>query len=80
MSTVLHEATLSKAKKELNEIPEEKEEKIELLRERIKDAQTRNELPQSARLDDRTLIRFLRARKYNVNKALYLYSDYYRFR
>lgn len=80
MTTLLNEETLLKARKELNEVPGEKEEKLEMFRKRIKDAQTRNELPQHARLDDRMLIRFLRTRKYNVDKALHHYLCYYRFR
>ena len=76
----LHEETLLKARIELNEITGEKEEKIESLRQRIKDAQTSNEIPQHARLDIKTLVRFLRARKYDVDKAMHLYSSYYRFR
>lgn len=79
-TTSLPEETLLKAKTELNEITGEKEEKIESLRHRIKDAQSRNEIPQRARLDDRMLVRFLRARKYDVEKATYLYSRYYQFR
>ena len=80
MTTSLHEETLLKARNELNEIQGEKEEKVEMFRKGIQDAQARNELPERARLDDRMLIRFLRARKYSVDKALYLYTNYYRFR
>ena len=80
MTVLLNEDTMLKARKELNEIPGEKEEKLELFQKRIRDAQSRNEFPQCARLDDRTLVRFLRARKYNVDKALHLYFSYHRFR
>ena len=80
MTTLLSEETLLKARKELNEIAGEKEEKVELLRQRIKDAQCRNELPQCTRVDDRMLIRFLRVKKYNVDKAMHKYTSYHRFR
>ena len=79
MTGLLNEDTMLKARKELNEIPGEKEEKLELFQKRIRDAQS-NELPQRARQDDRMLVRFLRARKYNVDKALHLYFSYHRFR
>ena len=80
MAVSLDEETLLKARKELNEIPGEKEEKVELLRKRIKDAQCRNELPQHTRIDDRTIIRFLRVKKYNVDKVMHKYISYHRFR
>lgn len=79
MTGLLNEDTMLKARKELNEIPGEKEEKLELFQKRVRDAQS-NELPQRARQDDRMLVRFLRARKYNVDKALHLYFSYHRFR
>lgn len=79
MTGLLNEDTMLKARKELNEIPGEKEEKLELFQKRIRDAKS-NELPQRARQDDRMLVRFLRARKYNVDKALHLYFSYHRFR
>ena len=80
MTVLLNEAMLLKARKELNEIPGEKEEKVELLRQKIKDAQCRNELPSHTRLDDRMLIRFLRVKKYNIDKAMHKYASYHRFR
>ena len=80
MTGLLHEETLLKARQELNEIPGDKEAKVELLRLRIKDAQRRNELAQQTLIDDRTLTRFLRAKKYNIDKAMHLYSSYHRFR
>lgn len=80
MTVSLNEDAMLKARNELNEIPGEKEEKLELFQKRIRDAQSRNEFPQRARVDDRTLVRFLRARKYNVDKALHLYYSYHRFR
>ena len=80
MTALLHEETLQKARTELNEIQGEKEEKVELFRQRIKDAQCCNELPQRTRLDNRMLIRFLRVKKYNIDKAMHLYRSYHRFR
>jgi len=78
--SLLQEETLLKARNELNEIPEEKQEKIDLLRSSIRDAIDRHELPRTARVDDRMLVRFLRPKKYNVEKALRLYTNYYRLR
>ena len=80
MVTLLSEETLLKARNELNEIPGEKEEKVQSFRLRIQDAQHRNQLLQRARVDDRMLVRFLRIKKYNVDKAMNLYLNYYRFR
>ena len=80
MVSLLQEETLLKARNELNEIPEEKQEKIDLLRSNIRDAIDRHELPRTARVDDRMLVRFLRPKKYNVEKALRLYTNYYRLR
>jgi len=80
MVSLLHEETLLKAKIELNEIPEEKQEKIDLMRSNIRDAIERHELPRTARVDDRMLVRFLRSKKYNVEKALRQYTKYYRLR
>lgn len=80
MMSLLQEETLLKARNELNEIPEEKQEKIDLLRSSIRDAIDRHELPRTARVDDRMLVRFLRPKKYNVEKALRLYTNYYRLR
>ena len=80
MTGLLHEEAILKARKELNEIPGEKEAKVELFRQRIKNAQRRRELAQHTLIDDRTLVRFLRAKKYNIDKAMDLYSSYHRFR
>lgn len=77
---LLQEATLVKARNELNEIPGEKEEKVELFRQRIKDAAISDPLLRCTRTDDRMLVRFLRVKKYDVDKALHLYSSYYLFR
>lgn len=76
----LSEETLRKARKELNEIPEEKEQKIKSLREQIAALQEKGKLARNCRTDDRMLVRFLRANKYDVDKSLNQYSNYQQFR
>lgn len=76
----LSEDTLLKARKELNEVPEEKEHKIKSLRERIAALQKQGKLPQNCRTDNRMIVRFLRANKYDVDKSLNQYSNYQQFR
>jgi len=76
----LSEETLEKARKELNEIPEEKEQKIKSLREKIVALQEQDKLPRNCRTDNRMLVRFLRANKYDVEKSLNQYSNYQQFR
>lgn len=76
----LSEETLEKARRELNEIPEEKEQKIKSLGEKITALQEQGKLPRNCRTDNRMLVRFLRANKYNVDKALNQYSNYQQFR
>lgn len=76
----LSEEALQKARKELNEIPEEKEGKIKSLREKITALQEHGKLPQNCRTDDRMMVRFLRANKYDVDKSLNQYNNYQQFR
>lgn len=76
----LSEETLQKARKELNEIPEEKEYKTKSLRENITALQEQGKLPKNCRTDDRMLVRFLRASKFNVDKSLSQYVNYQHFR
>jgi len=80
MASSLHEETLLKARTELNEIPEEKQAKIDMLRSKILSAIDCHKLPQNTRVDDRMLVRFLRPKKFNVEKALKLCINYYRLR
>ena len=77
---VSYDETLLKARDELNEIPEEKQDKIDLLRSAVLNAMDRHQLPRNARVDDKMLIRLLRPKKYNVEKALKLYINYHRLR
>ena len=76
----LSEEALEKARKELNEIPQEKEQKIKSLREKIVALQEQGKLPRSCRTDNRMLVRFLRANKYDVDKSLNQYNNYQQFR
>ena len=74
--------TLEKARRELGEDPETRAEAIEELRAKIGEVkrEPENEGVEFARDDDRFLLRFLRARKFDVERAAKLYSNYYRFR
>lgn len=75
-------ATLDKARKELFEVPEERLQKVTELRERVEEAEKFPEYEGVvfARRDGRFLLRFLRARKFNVDRALQLYLNYYKYR
>ena len=76
----LSEEAQQKARKELNEIPGEKEDKVKSLREKIAALQEQGKLPKSCRTDNRTLVRFLRANKYDLEKSLNQYNNYHQFR
>lgn len=81
-------ATLEKAVKELNEVPEKRLEKIEELRSKIEaweaDPNDPDEqgltFPTSRIEDDKFLIRFLRAKKFEVDRACKLFVNYHKFR
>ena len=75
-------ATLQKARKELREVPEKRSEFIRQLRKAIEayDRQPEEEDVVFQRTDDKFLLRFLRARKFDVERALSLYVNYYKFR
>ena len=76
----MSEETLQKARKELNEIPGEKEDKVKSLREKIAALQEQGKLPKNCRMDDKMLVRFLRANKYDLDKSLNQYNNYQQFR
>ena len=63
-------------------MPEERELKILELKEKISAAEKTAEFEGVlfARKDDRFLLRFLRARKFNVERSLQLYLNYYKYR
>jgi len=76
--------TLERARKELNEEPDKRAEAIQELKERI-DQWERNPPPEEAgltfaRKDESFLLRFLRARKFDLDRALQLYINFYRYR
>ena len=75
--------TLEKAKIELNEDPLTRYEVIEELRKRIecwKPSRTEEKSVTLDNTEDRFLLMFLRARKFDVEKALQLYVNYHTFR
>lgn len=67
---------LEKAKRELNEIPEQRADFIHKLRERIA-TRPDEELAVFSRGDDAFLLCFLRARKFDVERSLELYVNYH---
>lgn len=77
-------ATLEKAVKELGEVPGRRAEVIGELRTRIEAEQGSAERAHDGlvfeRKDDKFLLRFLRARKFNIDKSLQLYINYYKYR
>lgn len=79
-SQQLCEETLQKAKNELNEIPGEKEHKTQSLRAKIAALQEQGKLSQNCRTDNRMLVRFLRANKFDVDRSLAQYINYQHFR
>ena len=76
--------TLERARRELNEQPEKRAEAIQELRERIEQWE-RSPPPEEAgltfaRKDESFLLRFLRARKFDLDRALQLYVNFYKYR
>ena len=72
--------TLEKARRELGENPETRAEACLELRMRIDEHQCVGEGVTFERKDSPFLLRFLRARKFNVERALQLYINYYKYR
>ena len=78
-------ATLEKAKTELFEDPEKREELVSQLRDKIDNwtPSVEDEDEQAItfeRKDDKFLLRFLRTKKFEVERALQLYVNYYKYR
>lgn len=74
--------TLLKARAELREIPEKRMESIRQLRKAI---ESYRRLPGEEELvfrrtDNRFLLRFLRSRKFDVERALHVYVNYHKYR
>ena len=86
MVSIISGATLEKAVKELNEDPERREEQIKELRERLEGWHPNPEDPLEANLqlaridDDKFLLCFLRARKFDLDRATTLFVNYFKFR
>jgi retinaldehyde-binding protein 1 len=80
--TSISGATLEKARRELFEVPAERLTRLAELRGRIAEAEKGSDLKGVvfARQDDRFLLRFLRARKFDVERSLQLYLNYYKYR
>ena len=78
----IHVNTVCAPLQELGEVPERRLDNIAELREKIAEAEQRAEFRGMvfARRDDRFLLRFLRARKFQVERALQLYLNYYKYR
>lgn len=74
--------TLEKARRELGEDPETRAHLIDQLRTKIEEAQgnPEHEDVKFVRRDGKFLLRFLRARKFNVDRAAQLYCNYCKFR
>lgn len=75
-------ATLEKAIRELNESPEGRPEAILQLRLAIEQCEQDlecRELLEGKRRDDKFLLRFLRARKFDIDRAAQLYVNYHRY-
>lgn len=72
--------TLEKAKKELNEVPEERTHAIEELRENARKANETENLTLEGLDDDAFLLRFLRCKKFRQEDSLKKYLTYCRFK
>lgn len=74
--------TLEKARRELREDPDKRAEAVEELRAKIAEAKSDPEYEgvEFSRDDGPFLLRFLRARKFDAERATLLYCNYYKFR
>ncbi|XP_064385300.1 retinaldehyde-binding protein 1-like [Halichondria panicea] len=73
-------ATLEKAKRELNEDPGKRVELIQELGRQITEAEAATDDLKFTRKDNKFLLCFLRARKFDVERALQLYINYHKYR
>ncbi|XP_065191044.1 retinaldehyde-binding protein 1-like [Sycon ciliatum] len=80
ISSGLCERSIEKVKVELNETPERREEGLAALREKIREYTVEHEDFTLRKDTDKFLIAFLRARKYDVERAMSLLLNYHLFR
>lgn len=86
MVSTISGVTLEKAMKELGEIPEKRMETIEELRTKLKSWQPNLDDPHEQGLtlqrieDDKFLLCFLRARKFDVERSTQLFINYFKYR
>lgn len=88
MASEISGATLEKARRELNEDPDTRLEKIEELRSKIEAWEADPDDPDTQGLsfpvdkvqDDKFLLRFLRTKKFEVDRACTLFVNYHKFR
>lgn len=76
-------SSLEKARQELNEDPATRHKAIQELRDKIKSwkpSKTEEKLVVLGRTNDKSLLKFLRARKFDIDKSLQLYVNYHAFR
>ena len=82
LTSSISEATMAIAMKELGEDPSKRDEQIAELQKRISEwiPKAGEKAIQFSRVDDKFILAFLRARKFDVEKALQLYVNYHQFR
>ena len=76
----LSDSTKEKAARELNESDETRQTKIDELRRRIDEFEGDESVFVDSRRDDAFLVRFLRARKFDVDRAFTQYKSYFEYR
>ena len=88
MASGISGTTLEKARRELNEDPEQRQTKVDELRSKIENWEADSadpdeqglSFPQNKVEDDRFLLSFLRTKKFDVDRACTLFVNYHKFR
>ena len=86
MVSTISGSTLEKAMKELGEVPERRMEMIEEFRTRLNSWEANPDDPHENGLtlhrtdEDKFLLRFLRARKFDMERSVKLYVNYFKYR